>query len=52
MSCIKYSTVRQIRSATSWFHTLDMAMAFPGQVMRDRFRRGMIMPYVPPRMNQ
>jgi hypothetical protein len=45
---IKYNTVRQMRSATAWYHTLDMAMALPGQVMRDRFRRGMVMPYVSP----
>jgi hypothetical protein len=48
MHRIKYSTVRQIRSATAWYHTLDMAMSLPGQVMRDRFRRGMVMPYVSP----
>ena len=34
---IKYNTVQQIWSATAWYHTLDMAMALPGQVMRDRF---------------
>jgi hypothetical protein len=45
---IKYNTVRQMRSATAWYHTLDMAVALPGQVMRDRFRRGMVMPYVSP----
>jgi hypothetical protein len=45
---IRFSTVRQIRSAASWYYTQAMAMQYPGQVMRDRFRRGMLMPFVSP----
>jgi hypothetical protein len=45
---IRFATVRQIRSAASWYFTQAMAMQYPGQVMRDRFRRGMLMPFVSP----
>jgi hypothetical protein len=45
---IRFATVRQIRSAASWFYTQEMNMRLPGHVMRDRFRRGMIMPFVSP----
>lgn len=45
---IRYATVRQIRSAASWYYTQELSMRYPGQVMRDRFRRGMVMPFVSP----
>jgi hypothetical protein len=45
---IRFATVRQIRSAASWYFTHAMSMQRPGQVMRDRFRRGMVMPVVSP----
>jgi hypothetical protein len=45
---VRFATVRQLRSAVSWYYTQDMSMRYPGQVMRDRFRRGMIMPFVSP----
>jgi hypothetical protein len=45
---IRFTTVHQIRSAASWFYTQEMNMRLPGQVMRDRFRPGMIMPCVSP----
>jgi hypothetical protein len=40
--------VRQIRSAASWYYTQELSMRYPGQVMRDRYRRGMVMPFVSP----
>jgi hypothetical protein len=43
---IRFSTVRQIRSAASWYYTQAMAMQYPDQVMQDRFRCGMLMPFV------
>jgi hypothetical protein len=45
---IRFATVRQIRSAASWYYTQAMSMRYPGQVMRDRFRRGMVMPFISP----
>jgi hypothetical protein len=45
---IHFATVRQIRSAAAWYYTPDMAMRYPGRVMRDRFRRGMLLPFVSP----
>jgi hypothetical protein len=45
---IRFATVRQIRSAAAWYYTQAITMQFPGQVMRDRFRRGMVMSHVSP----
>lgn len=48
MDRIRYASVRSIRSAASWFYTFCMTLSHPQQVMRDRFRRGMVMSYVSP----
>jgi hypothetical protein len=43
---ILYNTVRDLRPAAAWYHSMHLSYAFPARVMRDRFRRGMVMDYV------
>jgi hypothetical protein len=45
---ILYNTVRGLRSAAAWYHSMHLSYAYPGRVMRDRFRRGMILEFVSP----
>lgn len=41
---VQYMAVRKPRSAAAWYSTMDLIHVYPGRVMRDRFRRGMIIP--------
>jgi hypothetical protein len=45
---ILYNTVRGLRSAAAWYHSMHLSYAYPARVMRDRFRRGMILDHVSP----
>jgi hypothetical protein len=45
---ILYNTVRGLRSAAAWYHSMHISYAYPARVMRDRFRRGMILDHVSP----
>jgi hypothetical protein len=45
---ILYNTVRGLRSAAAWYHSMHLLYTYPGRVVRDRFRRGMIMEFVSP----
>jgi hypothetical protein len=45
---VLYNTVRGLRSAAAWYHSMHLSYTYPGRVMRDRFRRGMVMEYVSP----
>lgn len=45
---VSYNTVRQLRSAAAWYHTQALNMCYPGRVLRDKFRRGHVMPFVSP----
>jgi hypothetical protein len=48
MANLKYSAIRGLRSAASWYYRMDMLARYPRRVMQDKTRRGMILDYVSP----
>lgn len=45
---IKYSTVTFLRSAVGMVHAYDMIQRFPQQLLRDKYRRALVVPYAAP----